>query len=423
MQHVFVLDKTKKPLMPCHPARARQLLRKGKAAVFRHYPFTIILKNRENGNTQNVRIKIDPGSKHTGIALVGEFKKERKVIWAAVIEHRGDKIHNALQKRCAVRRNRRQRKTRYRKPRFLNRKRPEGWLPPSLESKISNVITWVRRLSKWCPITHISMELVKFDTQKLQNPEISGVEYQQGELFGYEIREYLLEKWGRKCAYCGATNVPLEIEHIIPKSRGGTDRISNLTLACRKCNLAKGNKTAAEFGYPEIQEKAEKPLKDIASVNSTRWKLYNKLKEFGLSIECGSGGRTKYNRTKQNYPKDHWIDAACVGESGENVYITERLKPLRIVATGWCNRQVCRMDKNGFPRTSAKIVKKVHGFQTGDLVKAIVTKGKKKGVYIGRVAVRSSGYFNIKTSNSTIQGIHYKYCKILQHIDGYTYFH
>ena len=409
--------------MPCHPARARQLLRRGRAAVFRRYPFTIILKDREGGDVQDVRIKLDPGSKYTGVALVGNFKRGQKVIWAAVIEHRGDQIKKALDKRRAVRRSRRSRKTRYRKPRFLNRRRPEGWLPPSLESRISNIITWVRRLSKWCPITHISMELVKFDTQKLQNPEISGVEYQQGTLFGYEVREYLLEKWGRKCAYCGATDVPLEIEHIIPKSRGGTDRISNLTLACRECNLKKGNKTAAEFGYPHIQAQAKKPLKDAAAVNSIRWKLYNKLKEFGLPIECGSGGRTKYNRVKQNYPKEHWIDAACVGKSGENVYILKNLKPLRIVAAGWGNRQVCSMDKYGFPRTSAKSTKKVHGFQTGDIVKAVVTKGKKKGTYVGRVLVRSNGYFDIKTSNGRVQGIHYKYCKILQHIDGYTYFH
>ena len=321
MQRVFVLDKNKKPLMPCHPARARQLLRKGRAAVFRHYPFTIILKDRETGNTQDVRIKIDPGSKYTGVALVAEFKRGKRVVWGAVIEHRGDKIHRALEKRRAVRRSRRTRKTRYREPRFLNRRRSEGWLPPSLESRVLNISTWVRRLLKLCPITAISMELVRFDIQKLQNPEISGVEYQRGELFGYEVREYLLEKWGHKCAYCGATNVPLEIEHIIPKSRGGTDRISNLTLACRKCNLAKGNKTAAEFGYPEIQEQAKKPLRDAAAINSTRWKLYDKLKKFNLPIECGSGGRTKYNRVKQGHPKEHWIDAACVGKSGENIFI------------------------------------------------------------------------------------------------------
>ena len=421
MQKVFVLDSNKKPLMPCHPARARQLLKKGKAAIFRRFPFTIILKHRKGGNTQDTRLKIDPGSRYTGIALVVRGKRGQKVVWAAVIEHRGNKIKKLLDSRRTVRRSRRNRKTRYRKPRFLNRRRPEGWLPPSLESKISNIITWVKRLSKYCPISALSIELVKFDTQKMQNPEINGVEYQQGELFGYEVREYLLEKWGRKCAYCGATNVPLEIEHIIPKSRGGSNRVSNLTIACHKCNLKKGNKTAAEFGYPEIQKQARMPLKDATAVNSIRWKLFEQLKEFGLKIECGSGGRTKYNRVKQGYSKDHWIDAACVGESGQSVYIPENIRPLYIKATGWGSRQMCRMDKYGFPRTSAKKSKKVKGFQTGDMVKAIVTKGKKIGAYIGKVAVRASGSFDIKTAKETVQSISWKYCQLLQHIDGYSY--
>ncbi len=103
----------------------------------------------------------------------------------------------------------------------------------------------------------LSLELVKFDTQLMQNAEISGVEYQQGELAGYEVREYLLEKFGRRCAYCRKTNVPLQIEHIVPKVRHGSNRVSNLTLACKACNDAKGKRTAAEFGHPEIQTQAQ----------------------------------------------------------------------------------------------------------------------------------------------------------------------
>ena len=112
----------------------------------------------------------------------------------------------------------------------------------------------------------------------MQNPEISGVEYQQGELQGYELREYLLEKWGRKCAYCGKKDIPLEIEHIIPKSRGGTDRVSNLTIACNKCNLKKDNKTAEEFGHPEIQKKANQSLKATAFMNVVKQRIVNVLK-------------------------------------------------------------------------------------------------------------------------------------------------
>ena len=127
-------------------------------------------------------------------------------------------------------------------------------MPPSLASRVSNIVTWVNRLRRYVPVTGISQELVKFDTQAMLAPEISGIEYTQGELAGYEIRQYLLEKWGRKCAYCGVENTPLEVEHIHPKSKGGSSRVSNLTIACRNCNLAKGDRDIKDFlsGEPDI---------------------------------------------------------------------------------------------------------------------------------------------------------------------------
>ena len=251
---VFVLDKNKKPLNPCHPARARKLLKAGKACVLRRYPFTIILKEEKpNSEPNNYQLKIDPGSKITGLAIL----QNERIIWAAELTHRGNQILEALTSRRQLRRSRRNRKTRYRKPRFLNRKRPEGWLAPSLMSRVHNIITWVKRLTNLCPITSISQELVRFDTQLRQNPEIKGIQSQQGELESYEIREYLLEKFNRECVYCGAKNIPLEIEHIVPKSKGGSNRVSNLTLACHCCNQAKGNQDIRDFlsGKPQLAEK------------------------------------------------------------------------------------------------------------------------------------------------------------------------
>ena len=242
-----------------------------------------------------------------------------------------------------------------------------------------------------CPVTHLAVERVRFDTQKMQNPEISGVEYQQGELHGYEVREYLLEKWGRKCAYCGQTDVPLQVEHIVPRARHGSNRVSNLTLACEPCNLEKGSQTAAEFGHPDIQAKAKHPLRDAAAVNATRNAIYRMMHDSGYPLEVGTGGRTKFNRAKQNYPKTHWLDAVCVGESGRYVFVNPQHKPLRITATGRQSRQMCRVDKYGFPRTKPKKARTQKGFQTGDIVRADVPKGKKAGIHKGRVAVRSSG--------------------------------
>jgi 5-methylcytosine-specific restriction endonuclease McrA len=411
-----VLDANKKPLDPCHPARARQLLKSGKATIYRYYPFTIILKERlvENSITHPHRVKIDPGAKVTGLALVRDDIP--KVVWAAELKHRGETICQRMLERASLRRSRRSRKTRYRKPRFLNRRKPEGWLPPSLESRVVNVITWVKRLIRWCPVSAISLELVKFDTQKLQNPEISGIEYQQGTLFGYEVREYLLEKWGRKCAYCGRENVPLEIEHIIPKSRGGTNRVSNLTLACHECNQRKGNMTAAEFGYPHIQAQAGQSLKDAAAVNSTRWAIFKQIKELNLPVEMSTGGVTKYNRTRLGLPKTHWVDAACVGESTPEKLFIKCSSILVIKATGHGRRQRCRTDKYGFPVAHAPRQKKYMGFQTGDLVQAIIPKGKYAGVHVCRIAIRYRPSFKLNGFD-----VHPKYLRVLQRCDGYEY--
>ena len=421
---VFVLDKNKKPLNPTHPARARKLLQTGKAAVFQRYPFTIILKEEVvEPYNQDLRIKIDPGARTTGLAIL----RNESVLWVAELTHRGFQIRDALTSRRQLRCSRRNRKTRYRQPRFNNRCRLNGWLPPSLISRVNNILTWVKRLLQLSLITAISTELVRFDTQLMQNPEISGIEYQQGKLAGYELREYMLEKWHRKCAYCGATDTQLEIEHIIAKSKGGSNRVSNLTLSCTKCNQKRGNKSIEQFLknkqelLKSILAQAKRPLADTAAVNATRWKLFNSLKELGLSVETGTGGRTKYNRCRQNLPKTHWLDAANVGASTPETLKVLISKPLIIKATGHGNRQMCGTNAFGFPIRHRSNIKKHFGFKTGDIVKAVVTKGKKVGCYVGRVLCRATGSFDITTATGRVAGISYKYCSFIHRSDGYAY--
>lgn len=423
VMRVFVLDTNRRPLSPCHPARARELLRKGKAAVFRRVPFMIILKYVPEGEPTPVRVKLDPGSRTTGIALTMRRRGKDEVVWAAELKHKGLEVKSKLYKRRVVRRARRSRKTRYRRARFLNRGRKEGWLPPSLESRVGNVVSWMNRLRRWAFVGGIAMELVKFDTQVMQNPEISGTEYQQGTLFGYEVREYLLEKWGRRCAYCGAKDVPLEVDHIVPRSHGGSNRVSNLTLACHACNQKKGNQPVKEFLHrkPEVLKKvlaqAKTPLWDAAAVNTTRWVLLERLKGIGLPVECGTGGRTKYNRTVQGYPKAHWIDAACVGKTGSAVRLAPDIEAFYIKAMGRGCRQMCRMDRYGFPRTGPKGARTVHGFRTGDLVHANVPKGGHAGIHTGRIVVRTSGSFRVGEND----GVSWRRCRLLQRGDGYRY--
>lgn len=418
---VFVLSSDGQPLDPCHPARARKLLSSGRAAVWRYFPFTIILRHRTSAASviHLHQVKLDPGSKTTGIAVVQE--DTGKVVWAGELTHRGQQIRDALIKRRAVRHSRRQRKTRYRPARFDNRRRRENWLAPSLAHRVKTTMTWVNRLRRFCPVAALSMELVRFDTQLMENPDISGVAYQQGTLTGYEVREWLLERWGRRCAYCGVTNTPLQVEHIVPRARGGSDRVSNLALACEPCNTRKGTRTAAEFGHPEVQAQACTPLRDAAAVNTTRWVLYQRLMATGLPVEVGTGGRTKYNRSRLGLPKAHWLDAACVGASTPDVLDVRDVRPLLIRATGHGSRQACRMDKYGFPRTGPKAARTVHSFRTGDLVRAVVTTGTKVGTYTGRVAVRASGSFNITTAGGTVQGFHHRFFRLLQRNDGYSY--
>jgi hypothetical protein len=268
---------------------------------------------------------------------------------------------------------------------------------------------------------------VKFDLQQMEHPEIAGVEYQQGTLQGYEAREYLLEKWNRQCAYCGVNDLPLQVEHIQPRANGGTNRISNLTLACEKCNQKKGTLDIAVFlkKKPDllkrIQAQAKVPLKDAAAVNSTRWALFERLKAIGLPIECGSGGLTKFNRTTRNLPKQHWIDAACVGKSTPEQLQTKQVIPLLITAQGHGSRQMCNVDKIGLPCSKPKGTKYVRGFQTGDITKAIVTTGKKQGTYVGRVLVRSTGSFDLRTKQGRITGLNVRFFTHLHRSDGYSY--
>jgi 5-methylcytosine-specific restriction endonuclease McrA len=415
----LVINSNKQPLDPIHPGAARRLLNAGKAAVYRVYPFTIILKSEVNQTPTPIVLKLDPGSKTTGIALL----QNDKVIWAAELTHRGRTIQADLESRRAIRRNRRARKTRYRQARFLNRTRPKGWLAPSLQHRVDTTLTWVNKLIKFAPIGSIVQELVRFDLQQLEKPEISGIEYQQGELLGYEVREYLLNKWGRKCTYCEIKDVPLQVEHVKPKAKGGSNRVSNLCLACEKCNKKKGTLEIEAFlaKKPEllrkIQSQLKRPLKDAAAVNSTRWALLNRLKLTELPVSTGSGSLTKFNRSRLGLPKTHWLDATCVGvvETLE-VLISQ---PLLIKSQGHGTRQMCGTDKYGFP-TRHRTNKKVHfGFQTGDLVRAVVNTGKFIGTWIGRISVRARPSFKL-TSKQTFD-VHPKHLTTIHKNDGYSY--
>lgn len=459
---VIVLDKYKKPLGVCSEQRARELMEQKRACVYRYFPFAIILKDkdaREMDDLPSFRIKIDPGSKHTGLAVVRE--SDNAVVLFMQIEHRGELVVKNLQTRSGARRNRRQRETRYRRCKYINHYlpkdskykvdsgRPEGWLPPSVRSVGDNIINWVRRLGRLLNLTSCSFEAVRFDTQLLDNPNIEGVEYQQGTLFGYELKEYLLDRYGHRCQYCGGVSGDniLEWEHIHPKSRGGSNSVRNSTLGCRRCNEDKGKMLLDEWAAAERaikgpvarKELAEARLKGIERVKagnaplvsnrycawanaSRRYVEAGLFEQFG-EVECASGGRTKFNRTQLGLPKDHHFDALCVGTVPEGGY--------RDLTGGLClcakamgrgtrlrgNINSCGIITLKYP----KAPKRIMGFQTGDIVAADVPKGKYAGHHVGRVMTRQSGNFDIRTGSGELVGANAKYCRILQYNNGYQY--
>jgi len=442
---VFVLDKHGHPLMPCHPSRARKLLKSGRARVHHLAPFVIRLVDRTAADSvvTGVEVAIDPGSKATGISVFRPTPAGRVGLVAVEVQHRGQLIHKKMDQRSDYRRRRRS-DLKYRAPRFDNRTRPKGWLAPSLRHRVDTTTSMVSRLRRWAPVTAIHQELVRFDMQKMENPEISGVEYQRGTLAGYEVREYLLSKFDRTCAYCGATEVPLNIDHIRPRANGGTNRVSNLVLACIGCNQSKGKLNLDEwlisrFGPAEaatisqrVLARAKAPLKDAAAVNTTRWALYQALVTTGLPVSTGTGGRTKWNRSRFGVPKTHTLDAICVGEvDGVVSYPTQVIVAK---ATGRGTYRRAQPDAYGFtaghyrkpgepvnPSKGHKPRRKSYfGFQTGDLVRAVVPKGNYAGVHVGRVAVRARGSFVVVTRVGKVETSH-KNCRLVQPGAGWSW--
>lgn len=329
---VFVVAITGKPLMPTTPRRARIWLNTRRSRIVNREPFTIQLRFETADYTQPATVGVDTGSQTVGIAATNG-----EVVYQAEVHLRTD-ITGKLTHRRQYRRNRCSRKTRYRAARWANRRRRSGLLLPSLHTQAEATVKAVRFAASFLPISGVKVEIGSVDTQRMQTPEISGISYQQGELQGYLLREYLLEKWQRKCAYCGAKGIPLQIEHLVPKPRGGSERASNVTLACEPCNVRKGHQTADEFGYPEIQAHARVPLRDAAHVSSIKTRVVQPLRDtFGVEqVAVTYGYETKYKRMQVlGLLKSHINDAVAITCTiGELVKPLSMLYQLRCVPPG-----------------------------------------------------------------------------------------
>ena len=370
-----VLDQHGKPLMPTtRLGKVYRLLKTQKAHIVSYEPFTIQLDYEPDTHIiQPMTLGVDSGAIHSGYSVANE---QREFYSSEVIAR--DNISYRISDRRMYRQNRRYRKTRYRKPRFNNRKnKKKGWLPPSLEQKVAVQLNEIDHLHRHFPIETIIVEVAEFNIQKIKNPDISGKDYQQGTLQGYNIRNYLLEKHGRKCFYCDKEVSNFEVEHMIPKAKGGSNRIDNLTLSCHSCNQKKGTLTAEEFIKQTLPaEKVAKKLKQLskekrlfkymAHMNATRWTLYDAINDKYPNVKMTYGYITKYNRIQAGLPKAHHIDAKCITGFAQVPSFDTTVVKMKMRRH---NRQLHRATfSKGHVRKAASLPTVMFGFRLYDIV-------------------------------------------------------
>ena len=384
---VFVLNKRGKPLMPCSPAKARILLKEKKAVVVRRTPFTIQLTIATGETKQPVSLGVDAGYKHVGLSA----STAKAELYASEVELRQD-ITDLLSARLALRRARRNRKTRYRAPRFDNRIRSKrnGWLAPSVENRINAHLSRIEAVLRLLPVTKITVETASFDTQLLKNPDISGKAYQEGEQLGFwNVREYVLFRDGHVCQHChGRSKDPVLNVHHLESRRSGGDSPGNLITLCETCHKA------LHRGQITLKAKRGRSFRAESFMGIMRRTVLNRLKASHPEIEVRYtyGYLTKHERIRHGIAKSHCADAFCIAGNLDAERLGEYLFQKQ---TRRNNRQIHKLSilKGGL-RKRNQAPYEVKGFRLFDKV---VCKGE-EGFIFGR---RSSGYFDIRKLDGT----------------------
>ena len=398
---VYVISQNGQPLMPTeNHAKVRILLKNKKAKVIKRCPFTIQLTYDSTNYTQDITLGVDSGSKHIGLSAT----TRSKVLFESDVELRND-IVNLLSTRRQNRRTRRNRKTRYRKPRFNNRRRKKGWLAPSVQNKVDSHLTVIRKVHDILPITKVIVEVASFDIQKIKNPMISGTEYQQGEQLDFwNVREYVLFRDGHICQGCKGKSKDkiLNVHHIESRKTGG-NAPNNLITLCETCH------TGYHKGTVKLPKTIHRGMsfKDAAFMGIMRWAFYNKLKEIYPNVNLTYGYITKNTRIKNSLPKEHYTDARCISGnpkaiSNGTVYYQKKVR---------ChNRQIHKNTilKGGI-RKRNQAPYNVMGFRLFDKVK---WKGQNCFIF-GR---RSTGRMDLRLLNGTKinASVGYKNLKIIE---------
>lgn len=302
---VFVLNMRGEPLMPCSQRKARLLLKSNKAIIYKYNPFTIQLAYATGEAKQGCRIGVDTGSKYIGLAVTSEDK----VMWKAEVELRQD-VKSKIDKRRMYRGNRRYRKTRYRKPRFLNRKREHKWLPPSLQNRVNHTFHWIDVLSSLVPNPNLHIEVGKFDTAKMINPEINGVDYQHGQTYGfYDERYFVFARDNYTCQCCGKSKDKiLNTHHIIYRSNGGTNRVDNLITICTDCHTSQNHKKGGILYKWQEQHKKVTQYKEPPFMNTLRRRIFTAYPDAKITY----GSETTPKRKDMGLNKTHYNDAIII---------------------------------------------------------------------------------------------------------------
>ena len=397
---VYVINKDRQPLMPTtRHGKVRHLLERGKAKVIKRCPFTIQLLYETNHYVQEITLGVDAGSKTIGLSATSE----RKEYYAGEVELRND-IVNLLSTRRELRRTRRNRKTRYRKPRFHNRKRKDKWLAPSVQQKVDTHISAVQKVKKILPISHVVVEVAAFDIQKIKNPKIEGTGYQQGEQLGFwNVREYILFRDGHVCQYCKGKSKDkiLNVHHLESRKTGG-DAPNNLITLCETCHKRYHQ---GELKLPE-SIKRQASYRDAAFMGIMRWAFYNKLKELYENVSMTYGYITKNTRIQHGLEKAHYIDARCISGHPDAEPLGEYFYQKKIRCH---NRQIHKTNPKKGIRKRNQSDYLVKEFRIFDKVSY---EGKECFIY-GR---HSSGYFDLRTLDGTHihKSANYKKLKLLE---------
>ena len=418
---IFVMNMRGDPLMPCTQKKARILLKEGKAVIYKYDPFTIQLTYATGETKQDCHIGIDTGSKHIGMAITSE----NKVLLKGEIELRQD-VKSNIDTKHIYRRSRRNRKTRYRQPRFLNRKRSDKWLPPSLQNRVDHTFHWIDTFCSLVsdPILHI--EVGKFDTAKMINPEINGVDYQHGQTYGFfEERYFVFARDNYTCQCCGKSKDKiLQTHHIIYRSNGGTDRVDNLITVCTDCHTSKNHQKGGILYKWQEQHKKVKQYKEPPFMNAIRKRIFARYPNAHTTY----GSETTPHRKELGLEKTHYNDAITISgitnikeDPKEWLLIKQFRKKKRSLHEATARKG--RKEPNCFQKRNSKNTPFYRGFYLNDKVKVFghgqigyITGFTSGGAYVKNV---DGEYITIP--NKSYKQVSIKYLKLLSHNNNWQY--